>query len=298
MTRLPVVLAAAAMLPATAHAWKHSDPYFAWLPEDMPIPYVTQAECEDSVPQEYCDEMVAQVYDDWRSVPCVDYDFVYDGEYGADGVMFTHDPNDPRNHWVYDDPSDSTEVGVLGVTLVHRFGVAFQLFGETYLHADNGDIAFNDNVDFATHEEIVGGQCNGRTNMRSVALHEAGHFMGLGHSCDEGESSFNCPKDCQQGTIECGNGTCDEGENDLTCPEDCPKDEAKCPDGECQEEETFDSCPEDCADDVAVCGNKVCEEGETDQTCPADCKTPEAVCGNGQCDEGETKEDCPEDCKN
>ena len=48
MTRLPVVLAAAAMLPATAHAWKHSDPYFAWLPEDMPIPYVTQAECEDN----------------------------------------------------------------------------------------------------------------------------------------------------------------------------------------------------------------------------------------------------------
>ena len=80
MTRLPVVLAAAAMLPATAHAWKHSDPYFAWLPEDMPIPYVTQAECEDSVPQEYCDEMIAQVYDVWRSVPCVDYDFVYDSE--------------------------------------------------------------------------------------------------------------------------------------------------------------------------------------------------------------------------
>lgn len=186
----PVALLLAVSAPVTAHAWKHIDPApYVWLPEDMPIPYVVQEACEDSVPPEYCLQMIGECWDAWEAVPCVALEGEYAGPYEGSppGVFHTFDLGDRHNHWSFDDPSNDLEPGVLGATLVQRFGVAMQLFGENYQHADNGDICFNDNIDFGTQEEILGGQCSGQSNMRSVGLHELGHFLGLGHSCDDGE---------------------------------------------------------------------------------------------------------------
>ena len=216
-TRLPFVMAfgaAALVAPAEqAQAWKHIDPSpYVWTTDDYPLDYFIDQVCEESVPEEYCRQVVDEAYASWKSVPCVDYDFRF-AEYYDNGPYCAHGPDhigcqsgecsDPRgeacpgqigfnntntrNEFSFNDPADELEEGVLAATLTFRFGNAFTLDGTIYAHAIDSDIMFNDQVDFGTHEEIAGGQCNNQTNMRSVMLHEIGHQLGMGHSCDEFE---------------------------------------------------------------------------------------------------------------
>jgi hypothetical protein len=64
----------------------------------------------------------------------------------------------------------------------------------------------------------------------------------------QGENEFNCPKDCPK---HCGNGTCDCGETSQNCKKDCgPGDklDCVCGNGVCQAEcgETPNTCLSDC----------------------------------------------------
>ena len=214
-TPLIVAFAAAALLAPSqdARAWKHIDPSpYVWTQEDFPLPYYVDQVCEESVPEEYCLQVIGEAYDSWKAVPCVEYDFrfadFYDNgpycELGPDHIGCTAgecaDPRqgacpgqvgfnntNNRNEFSFNDPADELDEGTVAATLTFRFGNAFTLDGTIYAHAIDSDIMFNDGFDFGTHEEIVGGQCNGQNNMRSTMVHEIGHSLGLGHSCDQFE---------------------------------------------------------------------------------------------------------------
>ena len=87
MKRLSLfTLIAAGLFPSQAFAWKHVEFPFAWLPEDMPIQYHIDDECEESLDDPtYCKTMIDESFDSWRNVPCISYDFEYGGVY--DGIL-------------------------------------------------------------------------------------------------------------------------------------------------------------------------------------------------------------------
>jgi hypothetical protein len=83
----------------------------------------------------------------------------------------------------FDDPADMLPAGVLASTMVTASATpAFIRYGVTYFKARDGDIVFNDDVDWARDQDIDAGLCDDEQSILRVAMHETGHFMGLDHS--------------------------------------------------------------------------------------------------------------------
>jgi len=112
----------------------------------------------------------------------------------------------------------------------------------------------------------------------------AGCFSCGNNECelDQGETSSNCPGDC-----ECGDMVCDHSTEDtISCANDCICGDGNCEDHPMFARENHTTCPTDCP-----CGDGFCAWGDTNALCPTDCN-----CGNGRCDIDETPAGCPTDC--
>jgi uncharacterized protein (TIGR03382 family) len=205
---LGAAVTVALLLPITSHAWKHTGN--AWTPDDMPLQYyVASAECEESVPPDYCEEVTKQGWQAWMEVPCTDFDAEYVGTCENSGYA----PSDLQNRNTFNDPADDLETGVLAATLTSASGTAFLLHGESYAHSYDSDIVWNDNVVFDTHENVIGGTCNGGHDMLGVATHEIGHSVGMGHSCEEDEVCTDIA--LREATMFWQGPACDDGQAGL-----------------------------------------------------------------------------------
>ncbi|MBI4447626.1 hypothetical protein HY643_01475 [Candidatus Woesearchaeota archaeon] len=110
-----------------------------------------------------------------------------------------------------------------------------------------------------------------------------------------GETTANCPDDCEGFEGTCKNGVQDSKEEGVDCGGVCP---TPCPEelcdnnGKCDvdEGEDYNSCPDDCE---GYCGDDVCDSTETNEACATDCKetgstTTTAECTKDEdCDAGE-----------
>lgn len=95
---------------------------------------------------------------------------------------YTFDIGAADNAITVGDPDGDLEPGVIAATVVQRFGIAFSLGGQSLQVADNGDIAFNNDVTFTTASAIAAGGCSDAWDVKAVLDHEMGHLLGLGHS--------------------------------------------------------------------------------------------------------------------
>lgn len=175
-----------------AHAWTHLGS--VWNQNLFPLDWYMTDYIEDSLPQTpeygpkkdlyYQELAVERGFQSWElGAPCASVTATYEGMQKGivGGVAF-----DGRRTVYYDDPENVYGTGILGITQPFLNGkVAFTLNGQTYLYYGDTDIVFNDDIAWATTEELESGQCNGEYSIEGVATHEIGHSWGMGHSCEE-----------------------------------------------------------------------------------------------------------------
>ena len=175
-------LPAALFAPTDAHAWNHFG--WVWMPSELPLTYYVADHDIQGLPAGYPVEAAHLSYEAWDEADCA----LVPREFG--GVIAENAPptNDGENRWIFDDPGDQLEPGVLARVYPNLGGFAFSRAGMTYNRLLDVDIVFNDNIALATEEEIETGQCSGGAySMVAIGAHEVGHQLGLAHTCEQGE---------------------------------------------------------------------------------------------------------------
>jgi hypothetical protein len=195
-------------LPATGWAWEHEG--WVWGLSDQPIAYQVTTLQEDSLPIGYLRTAIEDGFAQWSEQECV----ALSATDGGDTEENSGHKVDGVNLVSVDDPFDQVTVGVLAATVVYTDSeVVFEQDGIRYTRVTEADVVFNDEVDFATDEDIEAGSCVDQTSVRGIALHEVGHLIGLAHACPRGESC-DSPK-VQEATMHWLVPACDASRSTL-----------------------------------------------------------------------------------
>jgi uncharacterized protein (TIGR03382 family) len=204
------------LLAGPAFAWKHTK--FVWKDNEFPIKWQMDNQVEDSLvaeaerrgvdPIDLQVSIMQDAWNGWYDAECANWGENFDGVEELNCAV-----NDGQFGIYWDDPCDQTDPGVLGVTYSYPNGRRVVLNGESYFEFSDADVTFNNDVDWATTEEIQGGTCNGRTALEAVATHEFGHSLGLGHSCEQNEACSD--NELLEATMYWSAGPCDLAQADI-----------------------------------------------------------------------------------
>jgi hypothetical protein len=180
MTALGLMSVCILTAPADAWAYRHTGAHpdvcnepFEWYLSDSP-----------DTP-DFAVEVISEAFDDWMAILPCDATHTFMGVREGHNAGFTFDN---VNTLYFGDPADESGAGVTAQTLARGDGTTcHQWAGDTYVITTDADLVFNDDINWLTTEEATHPDCEDGYELKSLVMHEIGHMLGMGHSCEEGD---------------------------------------------------------------------------------------------------------------
>jgi hypothetical protein len=258
------ILASLFLLPATAGAFTHLGG--KWNTFDGPVEYTVSPAGSDNITDGTLLPAVKNAFHRWECVLCSDLEFRYVG----DGPNEVAQDRVNAVFWLEDAAAWQQQVGAdismtLGVNLHFEVGedVTFQ----------ESDTAFN-----GANPEFVWTARDGTSgiDVESIAVHEFGHMVGLGHACQDNQDTPPCLEQpvAIMGTSYPGGEVRELGEDDIAgiCAlYTTPK--PKC--------EGYKRLKEPCERDCECADGLFCVPDTVGRMCSRPCTSENATCPKG-----------------